>query len=123
MKSLEHPNIIKYLGAEREGSTLKIYMDYVVGGSLASLIKNFDVLSEKMAKGYCFQILQGLNYLHSLNIAHRDIKCDNLLVEKNGDVKLADFGQAKDASEILKTVTGVAIHLQPRGGKWHFVEG
>lgn len=40
-------------------------------------------------------------------------KCDNLLVEKNGDVKLADFGQSKDASEILKTVTGTAYFMAP----------
>ena len=107
MKSLVHPNIIKYLGAERDGNTLKIYMDYIVGGSLASLIKSFGALSELMVKGYSVQAMEGLAYLHSLNIAHRDIKCDNLLVEKNGDVKLADFGQSKDASEVLKTVTGV----------------
>jgi serine/threonine protein kinase len=121
MKALEHPNVIRYLGADRDGNTLKIYMEYMVGGSLASLIKNFGPLSETMAAGYCVQVLKGLQYLHSLNIAHRDIKCDNLLVEKNGDVKLADFGQSKDASEILKTVTGTAYFMAPeviKGGTY-----
>eukprot|EP00667_Euglena_gracilis_P002140 EG_transcript_2140 len=113
MKNLDHPNIVKYLGAERDENTLKIYMEFIVGGSLAGLIKNYGALTELMAQGYCIQILEGLVYLHEKNIAHRDIKCDNLLVEKNGDVKLADFGQSKDASEILKTVTGTAYFMAP----------
>eukprot|EP00668_Euglena_longa_P027316 GGOE01034162.1.p1 GENE.GGOE01034162.1~~GGOE01034162.1.p1 ORF type:complete len:859 (-),score=122.20 GGOE01034162.1:328-2904(-) len=113
MKNLNHPNIVKYLGAERDENTLKIYMEFIVGGSLAGLIKNYGALTELMAQGYCIQILEGLVYLHDKNIAHRDIKCDNLLVEKNGDVKLADFGQSKDASEILKTVTGTAYFMAP----------
>eukprot|EP01012_Entosiphon_sulcatum_P057572 TRINITY_DN81373_c0_g1_i1.p1 TRINITY_DN81373_c0_g1~~TRINITY_DN81373_c0_g1_i1.p1 ORF type:complete len:474 (-),score=52.56 TRINITY_DN81373_c0_g1_i1:53-1474(-) len=113
MKKLDHPNIVKYLGADREGNTLKIYMEYIVGGSLASLLKSFGPFTELMCAGYCMQILDGLAYLHSKNIAHRDIKCDNLLVEKTGDVKLADFGQAKEASETLKSITGTAFFMAP----------
>lgn len=61
MKNLDHPNIVKYLGAERDENTLKIYMEFIVGGSLAGLIKNYGALTELMAQS---QALNSLLLIH-----------------------------------------------------------
>ena len=73
------------------------YMDHDITGLLAQADKEFTV---PQIKCYMTQVLQGLQFLHSCNILHRDIKGSNLLVNNRGELKLADFGLARwDALE------------------------
>lgn len=59
-------------------------------------MKQFGKLNEKVVRKYTKDILKGLEYLHVNNIIHRDIKGANILVDNNGNCKLADFGSAKE---------------------------
>lgn len=68
-------------------------------GSLKDIITKFGCFSESLAAKYCYQVLQGLNYLHSLQIIHRDIKGANILITKDGICKLGDFGVATALTE------------------------
>jgi mitogen-activated protein kinase kinase kinase len=106
LQSLKHPNIVQYLGTTVEGSCLNIFLEYVPGGSIASLIKKFSAvpeegLTESLVRGYTKQIVTGLQYLHSNQIIHRDIKGANILVDDKGVIKLADFGASKKIEEIV----------------------
>lgn len=65
------------------------------GGSIASLLKKHGPLSENICKIFLRQILNGLLYLHSHKVLHRDIKGGNILVDGDGVAKLADFGSSK----------------------------
>jgi serine/threonine protein kinase len=80
MKNLWHPNIVQYLGAEREEGSLTIFLELVPGGSLATMLAKFGRFKEPIVRGYVREILQGLVYLHSQQILHRDIKGSNILV-------------------------------------------
>lgn len=95
MKGLRHPNIVRYIGVDSSNDTLAIFLEYVPGGSLRSLLDRFGKLEEAIVRLYSRQILLGLEYLHSKGIAHRDIKAANVLVSNDGSVKLADFGASK----------------------------
>lgn len=96
LSELKHKNIVTYYGSEKEKEFLKIYMEFVEGGSIASLIKTYGSFPEKVAARYTKQILEGLEYLHYHNVVHRDIKGANVLVTRNGIVKLSDFGSANE---------------------------
>jgi len=74
MSGLVHENIVRYVGSQRSSNHLHIFLEFVSGGSLASVLKSFGRFSEKLVKLYIKQILQGLDYLHSHHIIHRDIK-------------------------------------------------
>eukprot|EP01065_Artemidia_motanka_P034869 TRINITY_DN4284_c0_g2_i1.p1 TRINITY_DN4284_c0_g2~~TRINITY_DN4284_c0_g2_i1.p1 ORF type:complete len:700 (+),score=234.42 TRINITY_DN4284_c0_g2_i1:50-2149(+) len=102
MKRLQHPHIVRYLGAGRDKNILRIYTEYVSGGSLTSLLRSRDRgFPEKTVRVYTRQIVDGLVYLHSQGIAHRDIKGDNVLLEKNsGVVKLSDFNSSKELVQV-----------------------
>eukprot|EP01063_Lacrimia_lanifica_P037268 TRINITY_DN7601_c0_g1_i1.p1 TRINITY_DN7601_c0_g1~~TRINITY_DN7601_c0_g1_i1.p1 ORF type:complete len:536 (+),score=159.12 TRINITY_DN7601_c0_g1_i1:145-1752(+) len=113
MKRLNHPNIVRYLGAERVKTQLHIYLEFVTGGSMASLVREYGPLTDVMTRKYSRQILEGLHYLHLNNIVHRDIKGDNLLVGTDGTVKLADFGTSKELRTLAATVTGTACFMAP----------
>jgi serine/threonine protein kinase len=95
LRALDHPHIVRYLGADVRGSTLYIMAEWMSCGSLRSLIEKFGPLQESVIRRYTRQILEGLAYLHSKRIIHRDIKGANVLVDESGMVKLADFGTAK----------------------------
>lgn len=120
IQDLHHPNIVRYFGSEAKDGFLNIFLEYQPGGSIASLLTKFQHLSEKIIRSFTKQILQGLDYLHSNGIAHRDIKGANLLVDLAGCVKLADFGTAskqladlRNYSEGYKTVTGSPYWMAP----------
>ena len=95
LSQLTHPNIVRYIGIKRRKDILNVFMEYVPGGSIASLLQRFGPLGDNVTRVYTRQILIGLDYLHSQRVVHRDIKGANILVEKSGRIKLADFGMAK----------------------------
>jgi serine/threonine protein kinase len=70
----------------------------VSGGSIHKLLKDYGSFTEPVIQNYTRQILAGLAYLHGRNTVHRDIKGANILVDPNGEIKLADFGMAKHVS-------------------------
>lgn len=99
MKELNHPNIVKYVGADKKGSLFYIFMEYVPGGSLRSLIDEFGPLHPRVAGKFTKHILLGLQFLHGHAVIHRDIKAANVLVNVEGVVKLADFGSAQHLTQ------------------------
>jgi len=81
-------------------------MEYVEGGSLASILKKLgEPFSESLVSKFVKQVLSGLFYLHSQGVVHRDIKGANILTAKDGEVKLADFGVATKLSETVKSMS------------------
>jgi serine/threonine protein kinase len=88
----ESPRMIKFYYSIIGCNNLYLVMEYVCGGDLYSLLQSLGALAEDAARLYAFQLAHALVYLHSLNIIHRDIKPDNILISSDGRLKLADFG-------------------------------
>ncbi|KAJ7786236.1 kinase-like domain-containing protein [Mycena metata] len=94
-EDLEHPNIVQYLGFEQTQETLNIFLEYIPGGTIGSMIAKHGRFTQEVTKYFAAQILAGLEYLHSTGILHRDLKGDNILVEMSGVCKISDFGISK----------------------------
>ncbi|XP_027353154.1 mitogen-activated protein kinase kinase kinase 3-like isoform X2 [Abrus precatorius] len=95
LSQLSHPNIVQYYGSDLGEETLSVYLEYVSGGSIHKLLQEYGAFKEPVIQNYTRQIVSGLSYLHGRNTVHRDIKGANILVDPNGEIKLADFGMAK----------------------------
>ncbi|KAL4890487.1 kinase-like domain-containing protein [Aspergillus ambiguus] len=103
LQGLHHPNIVQYLGTAADDQYLNIFLEYVPGGSIATMLKQYNTFQEPLIKNFVRQILTGLSYLHSRDIIHRDIKGANILVDNKGGIKISDFGISKrvEASTVL----------------------
>ena len=71
---------------------LYLVMEYLPGGDLMSLLMKKDILSEEEAKFFTAETLLALDSVHKMNYIHRDLKPDNILIGKDGHIKLTDFG-------------------------------
>ena len=74
-------------------------MEYAEKGSIESIIKNNKCLSIETCRYFVAEIVLALEYMHSKNICHRDLKPDNILLDSNFHVKICDFGEAKIMGE------------------------
>lgn len=120
LASINHPNVIGYKEAffEDTTNTLCVVMENADGGDMLGLINNKkktkEHFGEKMIWHYFIQIVRGLKALHDLKICHRDIKCANLFLTKEGVIKLGDLNVSKVAKRgMLRTQTGTPYYACP----------
>ena len=92
---LEHPNVVRALDVIRTRSQLYLVLEYTEGRDLRSLVKERGPLPIEEAVGFAIQAARGLAYAHDNGIIHRDLKPGNLLLTRDGVVKLSDLGLAR----------------------------
>ncbi|KAI4285766.1 MAG: hypothetical protein L6R38_000413 [Xanthoria sp. 2 TBL-2021] len=114
LRVITHPNIVKYHGFVKSAESLNIILEYCENGSLHSISKNFGKFPENLVGLYMSQVLHGLLYLHEQGVIHRDIKGANILNNKQGLVKLADFGVATRTTTLHESsVVGTPYWMAP----------
>lgn len=103
VRMFRHDNIIKYYQSIESSHRLYVIMQYAENGSILDVIHQEKRLSESKSCEYFKQILSAIEYCHSLGVCHRDIKCENILLDKKNQVKIIDFGFAKCIKGVTKT--------------------
>lgn len=97
--SLSHPGIVKILDSFEDNNTFYYVMEYVEGGSLNDYIEVCGQIPEEESLRYTRTIGTALDYMHGHNMVHLDIKPSNIMITKDGDVALIDFGLSKQYDE------------------------
>jgi len=95
VRAVGHPFLVQLRAYFRTKESHCYMMEYCEGGSLYSLICRLKRLHVDLARFYAAEIILAVNFLHRCGIVHRDIKPDNILLDRDGHCKLADFGQSK----------------------------
>jgi serine/threonine protein kinase len=106
---LTHPYIVKLTRLVQFGNHYFIVMEYIEGMTLKEMLTKTGLLPEDRALPIFHKILRGLAYAHSQGIIHRDIKPGNIIIDKNGNPKITDFGIAKILGEKGMTQTGTKL--------------
>lgn len=120
MSSAFHANLIKCFETYKKGNEIFIVMEYADAGSLTEVLFFLNDremhLNEPEIAYVCREVLQGIASLHGIKRIHRDIKSDNTLITKEGDIKIADFGftaQLTERSAVRNTVVGTPFWMAP----------
>lgn len=105
-----------FAGSYGGGDTC-LLMEYMEGGSLHDILQKHHMLSENAISAIARSVLEGLHYLHSMQIVHRDIKPSNLLINSKGEIKIADFGVSQFIAgfdkEQCQSYTGTCAYMSP----------
>uniref|UniRef100_A0A670Z7N1 non-specific serine/threonine protein kinase n=1 Tax=Pseudonaja textilis TaxID=8673 RepID=A0A670Z7N1_PSETE len=110
------PWVVQLFSAFQDDRYLYMVMEYMPGGDLVNLMSNYDV-PEKWAKFYTAEVVLALDAIHSMGLIHRDVKPDNMLLDKYGHLKLADFGTCMKMDETgmvrCDTAVGTPDYISP----------
>ena len=110
---VKHPFLITLWGTFQDSRNLYMVMDFVEGGELFSLLRRSGRFPNPVAKFYAAEVTLALEYLHSRNIIYRDLKPENLLLDRHGHLKITDFGFAKRVPDKTWTLCGTPDYLAP----------
>uniref|UniRef100_A0A8C3PYU8 non-specific serine/threonine protein kinase n=1 Tax=Chrysolophus pictus TaxID=9089 RepID=A0A8C3PYU8_CHRPC len=110
------PWVVQLFYAFQDDRYLYMVMEYMPGGDLVNLMSNYDV-PEKWARFYTAEVVLALDAIHSMGFIHRDVKPDNMLLDKAGHLKLADFGTCmkmnKEGMVRCDTAVGTPDYISP----------
>jgi serine/threonine protein kinase/tetratricopeptide (TPR) repeat protein len=109
LRKLNHPNIVKMLGAHEQDGVNYLIMEYVPGGSLRDVLLKKHRLSVQQALYIALDLADALTRAHRLDILHRDIKPDNVLIADDGTPRLTDFGMARLGRSSHLTQDGAVV--------------
>lgn len=117
MVKLEHPNIRQVYDYGEIDERPCIVMEYLDGDDLKGMMKNGVCFSDEELKKWWNQMVQALNYTHSIGVVHRDIKPSNIFIDRTGNIKLLDFGIAKindsGSGTLTSSTLGTRIYMSP----------
>jgi len=110
---VRHPFIIEMSWTHHDKSFLYMLFEYVVGGELFSYLRHAGRFSSSTGLFYATEIVSALEYLHAQSIVYRDLKPENLLLDRDGHLKITDFGFSKKLNDRTWTLCGTPEYLAP----------
>lgn len=115
MKLISHPNIMALYDVWENTNELYLVLEYIEGGELFDFLVHRGRLTEHEAAHYFGQIIDAVAYCHKFQICHRDLKPENILLDRNHNIKLADFGMAalETRQKLLETSCGSPHYAAP----------
>ncbi|XP_017086298.1 cAMP-dependent protein kinase catalytic subunit 3 isoform X1 [Drosophila eugracilis] len=113
LREIRHPFVISLEWSTKDESNLYMIFDYVCGGELFTYLRNAGKFTSQTSNFYAAEIVSALEYLHSLQIVYRDLKPENLLINRDGHLKITDFGFAKKLRDRTWTLCGTPEYIAP----------
>ena len=120
---IDHPFIVKLVKCLEDKKNIYFLMEYLKGKELFDVIRDIGLLNKEQTNFFIASMLIAIDYLHSRKIIYRDIKPENIVVTRNGYIKLIDFGTAKEVDSRTKTIIGTPHYMAPEtimGGGYSF---
>lgn len=111
LKALDHPNIVNLLNVESHNNKLYLVFEYLDQDLKRYIDSVHEPIEPLLVKSYMYQILSGLCFCHQRRLLHRDLKPQNLLIDTQGSIKLADFGLARAFCVPVRTYTHEVVTL------------
>lgn len=116
MQTVDHPNIVKYYETYDDVKFIYLVMELCPQGELFDKITEGENFSERDAAVIMEKLIKAIMHCHGMNIIHRDIKPDNVMYSVDGEVKLIDFGLAKQTAtkgEVIHAIAGTPYFIAP----------
>jgi len=116
LRKLDHPNIVEHFETYDDKHYVYLVMELCTGGELFDknrFIKNNKTYTEREAAEVILKCLQALQHCHALGITHRDIKPENIMYGKDGEIRIVDFGLARDCISHMFSYAGTPYFMAP----------
>ncbi|KAK4276923.1 hypothetical protein QN277_015012 [Acacia crassicarpa] len=116
MKLVRHPYVVRLYEVLASRTKIYIILEFVTGGELFDKIVHHGRISEAESRKYFQQLIDGVDFCHSMGVYHRDLKPENLLLDSQGNIKISDFGLSalpEQGVSILRTTCGTPNYVAP----------
>lgn len=113
LKAVDNEHIVKLFEVIETPETIFFIMELADRGDLLDFINERKYLSERLARGFFTDLVKGIDHCHSRGVVHRDLKCENLLLDSHMRLKISDFGFARKYTSNLKTFCGSFAYAAP----------